>query len=84
MGPSYIPLPHVSLFMNKSGVSEGVFRLRLAVCTVLLDLEENFFITLDPDQANRRAYLTWYERRRLLAKLLSTLAVSAIAICISL
>jgi hypothetical protein len=83
MGPSYVSLPHVSLFMNQSGVSEGFFRLRLAVCTVLLGLEENVFITLDPDQANRRAYLTWYERRRLLAKPLSTLAVSAIAICIS-
>jgi hypothetical protein len=47
MGPSYVSLPHVSLLMNQSDVSEGVFRVRLAVCTVLLDLEKNVFITLD-------------------------------------
>jgi|SRR5277367_1435183 len=58
IGRYYVPLPDVPLFINHSDVSEGIPRLRLAVCTLLLGLEEDVFITLEPDQANMRANLT--------------------------
>jgi hypothetical protein len=54
MGLTYSSFAHVFLFMNHLGVSKGIFRLRLAVCAVLLGLEEDVLLpSLDFDQAKQ-------------------------------